>query len=79
MFDKSYTGIDFAHFSDRDLIGHIENGYFLINRLHGEESLYKLPDDSDLSDSLTEIVDEFKMKSEAIFQTAYHNMKRPLR
>ncbi|MBN1212069.1 MAG: sulfatase-like hydrolase/transferase [candidate division Zixibacteria bacterium] len=80
LFDTSYTGTDFAHFVERDLIGHIENCFFLINRLHGKESLYKLPDDStDLSDSLRDMVEEHKRKSEAIFQTAYHNMKRPLR
>ncbi|MDD3732234.1 MAG: sulfatase-like hydrolase/transferase [candidate division Zixibacteria bacterium] len=79
LLDTSYRGTDFVHFVEKDLLGHIENGYYLINRLHGKETLYKLPDVTiDLADSLKETVDEYRMKSEAIFQTAYYNMKRPL-
>ncbi len=79
LFDTSYRGTDFVHLVEKDMLGHIEDGYYLINRLHGKETLFKLPDVTiDLADSLKETVDEYRMKSEAIFQTAYYNMKKTL-
>ncbi|MFZ5979288.1 MAG: LTA synthase family protein [Candidatus Zixiibacteriota bacterium] len=79
LLDTVAAITDFAHFTEKDKIGHVENGYYLINRLHGPEALYKLPDKkTDIAAQHPDIVEDFHIKSTAIFQTAYYNMTRPL-
>jgi len=79
LLDTVTAVTDFAHFTEKDKIGHVENGYYLINRLHGPDALYKLPDKkTDIAEQYPEIVEEYRVKSTAVFQTAYYNMSRPL-
>ncbi|MDD3732235.1 MAG: sulfatase-like hydrolase/transferase [candidate division Zixibacteria bacterium] len=70
---------DFVHTTEWYKIGYIEKDYYLIVRLDGPESLFRLPNRTDdVAAFHPEIVESYKKKALALYQTAYYNMKRPL-
>lgn len=79
LLDSTFSGVEFAHFTEWYRQGYIEDDYYCITRINGPESLYRLTDlRHDLADSLPHIVADYTRKSLAIYQSAYHNMSRPL-
>jgi len=80
LLDTTVNITDFVHTTEWYKVGYIEGDYYLIARLDGPESLFKLPDrTTDLTSRFPEIVEEYKRKALSLYQTAYYNMKRPLR
>ena len=80
LLDSTDTIAPFAHFSEWYNIGYIEDQYYLITRIGGPESLYRLSDPmTNLTDSLHDLMRGYRRKALAFYQTAYHNMQLPLR
>lgn len=79
LLDTVPNGIPFAFFSEWYKIGYIEDGYFSVIRLNGPHSLYDLDDPAaDIAGSFPDILADYRRKALAIYQTAYHNLQRPL-
>jgi phosphoglycerol transferase MdoB-like AlkP superfamily enzyme len=67
----------FAHFSEWYLVGYIQDSLYSITRMDGPESLYRLNDRTrDIADSLKPVVADYNRRALAIYQAAYHNMRR---
>lgn len=79
LLDTVPHGIPFAFFSEWYKIGYIEDGFYSIIRLNGPQSLYKVGDPTtDIAVSFPNLLTEYRRKALAIYQTAYHNLQRPL-
>lgn len=79
LFDTDTTLDRFVHLSEWQKIGLIHDDYFLIDRLDGESSLFRLDSIGvDLSESKPELANRMKEINRAIFTTAYRNAGRPL-
>ena len=67
----------FAHFSEWYLVGYIQDSLYSISRIDGPESLYRLSDlTHDIADSLGPVSADYSRRALAIYQAAYHNMRR---
>ena len=79
LLDSLTPVTDFVHITEWYKVGYIEGDYYLIDRLDGKASLYKLPDENnDLADRYPAMVEDYKKKALSLYQTAYYDMKRPL-
>ena len=79
LADSLSNATCYAHMTEWYKIGYIEGDYYLITRLDGPESLYRLSDRAtDIAADHPELVEEYKRKALAVYQTAYYNMKLPL-
>jgi len=79
LLDTIPRGVPFAFFSEWYKIGYIEDDLFAIIRLNGPESLYDLNDPgTDVAASFPDVVADYRRKALAVYQTAYHNLQRPL-
>ncbi|MBN1212070.1 MAG: sulfatase-like hydrolase/transferase [candidate division Zixibacteria bacterium] len=79
LLDTTANVTDFVHTTEWYKVGYIEGDYYLIVRLDGPASLFKLPDRTDdIAAEHPEIVEDYKKKALSIYQTAYYNMKRPI-
>ncbi|MFZ5979287.1 MAG: LTA synthase family protein [Candidatus Zixiibacteriota bacterium] len=80
LADSLSPATGYAHMTEWNKIGYIEGDYYLITRLDGPESLYRLSDRAtDIAADHPDLVEEYKRKALALYQTAYYNMKLPLK
>jgi len=79
LLDTIPHGVPFAFFSEWYKMGYIEDSLYAIVRLNGPESLYELSDPAtDVAALFPQVVSDYRRKALAIYQTAYHNLQRPL-
>jgi len=79
LLDSVANCTPLAHFSEWYKIGYVEEDYLAVARLENRNSLYRFSEPAvDLADSLSETTSEYVRRAQAIYQSAYHNLQRPI-
>jgi len=80
LLDTTSRAEKYAYFCEWHKLGLIQDSLYVVQRLRGRRSIYQFGDyHHDLIDSLPHAAEKQARKALAIFQTAYHNMHRPLK